>query len=58
MMKDEEWMIKDDDFKLLRGFDYRWMDRQTDICEYRVAFVTDNKQYYETSGITLESCSK
>ena len=35
-------MMKDDDFKLLRGFDYGQTDRITDICEYRVAFVTDN----------------
>ena len=31
-------MIKDDDFKLLRGFD----NRQTNICKCRVAFVTEN----------------
>ena len=34
-------MMKDDDFKLLRGFDYRQTDRIMDICECRVAFVTD-----------------
>ena len=38
MMKDEEWMMKDDDFKLLRGF----ADWRTDICDYRVAFATEN----------------
>ena len=45
-MKDEELMMKDDDFKLLRGFDYGQTDRQTDritdICECRVAFATEN----------------
>ena len=40
-MKDEEWMMKDDDFKLLRGFDYGQTDRITDICECRVAFATE-----------------
>ena len=31
-------MEKDDDFKLLRGF----TDKRTDICDCRVAFVTEN----------------
>ena len=31
-------MMKDDDFKLLRGFGDKWMD----ICECRVAFATEN----------------
>ena len=36
---DKGWMMNDDDFKLLRGFD----DGQTDnICECRVAFATEN----------------
>ena len=30
MMKDGELTMKDDDFKLLRGFDDGWTDRQTD----------------------------
>ena len=30
-------MMKDEDFKLLRGF----ADRQTDICDCRVAFATE-----------------
>ena len=30
-------MIKDDDFKLLRGFDDRQTNGRTDICECRVA---------------------
>ena len=34
-------MMKDDDFKLLRGFDYGQTDRITDICECRVAFATE-----------------
>ena len=58
MMQDEGWMMKDsyegqwwrmnvDDFKLLRGFASwqtdRLPDKQTDICECRVAFATENK---------------
>ena len=35
-------MMKDDDFKLLRGFADRLTDRQTDICDCRVAFATEN----------------
>ena len=40
--------MKDDDFKLLRGFGFadgqtdRRMNGQTDICECKVAFVTEN----------------
>ena len=38
--------MKDDDFKLLRGFAKGWMDRQTnkqtDICDCRVAFATES----------------
>ena len=33
--------MKDDDFKLLRGFDDKQTDKLTDICEYRVAFATE-----------------
>ena len=29
LMKDEGWMMKNDDFKLLRGFADRLTDRQT-----------------------------
>ena len=32
-------MMKDDDFKLLRGFADGW----TDICDCRVAFATEKK---------------
>ena len=46
MENDEGWMMKDDDFKLLRGFadgqTDEWTDKQTDICDCRVAFVTEN----------------
>ena len=35
MMKDEGWMMKEDDLKLLRGF----ADWRTDIHDYRVAGV-------------------
>ena len=33
-------MMKDDDFKLLRGL----AEEQTDICDCRVAFATDKPQ--------------
>ena len=39
-------MMKDDDFKLLRGFEDEQTDgqtdKQTDICDCRVAFATEN----------------
>ena len=41
-------MMKDDDFKLLRGFDYGQTDRITDICECRVTFATE-KQHLNPS---------
>ena len=41
MMKDESRMMKDDDFKLLRGFDDGRTDGRTDICDCRVAFATE-----------------
>ena len=41
MMKDEGWMMKDADFKLLRGFADGLTDRRTDIFECTVAFVTE-----------------
>ena len=62
MMKDEEWMMKDDDFKLLRGFDYGWTDgqtnRRTDICECRVAFATEkfiSTFHSPKSGLSVKS---
>ena len=43
-MKNEEgWMMKDDDFKLLRGFASDRTDRLTDICECRIAFATEKQ---------------
>ena len=49
-MKDEWRMTKDDDFKLLKGFALwqtnRQTDEQTDICNCRVAFATENSAYY------------
>ena len=43
MKNDEGWrMMKDDDFKLLRGFDYGQTDKRTDICDCRVAFATES----------------
>ena len=43
------WMMKDDDFKLLRGFADEQTDGRTDnICECRVAFATEKmKDGYE-----------
>ena len=48
MMKDESWRMKDEniDFKLFEGFGL-WQtneqtDKQTDICDCRVAFATEN----------------
>ena len=38
-MKNDKWWMKDDDFKLLRGFADEW----TDICDCRVAFATENR---------------
>ena len=38
-------MVKDDDFKLLRGFDYGQTDKQTDICDCRVAFTTEKLMF-------------
>ena len=34
-------MMKDDDFKLLRGFDDGKTEEWTDICDCRVAFATE-----------------
>ena len=42
MMKVEGWMMNDDNFKLLRGFDLWLMNKRTVICECRVAFTTEN----------------
>ena len=33
--------MKDDDFKLLRGFADGQANERTDICDYRVAFATE-----------------
>ena len=35
-------MMKDEDFKLLSGFADKCTDGQTDICDCRVAFATEN----------------
>ena len=43
-MNNEGWMMKDDDFKLLRGFGCRQTDR---LGESRVAFATENLVYME-----------
>ena len=39
-------MMKDDDFKLFRGFEDRKTNRQTDIGDCRVAFATDYNSTY------------
>ena len=46
MMNDEGWMMKDDDFKLLRGFDDRQTNERTDICDCRVAFATEKSNTF------------
>ena len=42
MKNNEGWMMKDDDFKLLRGFADGQANERTDICDCRVAFATEN----------------
>ena len=66
MMKDDEgwWRrMKDNDFKLLGGF--WWTDgqtkRRTDICDCRVAFMTENcwggsKGKKQTAKVSKNSC--
>ena len=59
-------MMKDDDFKLLRGFADRQTnertDGRTDICECRVAFATENidLRYYkhrqQVMNVNSEQC--
>ena len=43
--------MKDDDFKLLKGFAFRQTDERTnertDICDCRVAFATENLFKYQ-----------
>ena len=56
MMKNEWWMIKDDDLKLLRGFDYGQMDKQTDICDCRVTFATENNVVFFLYDIYNQVC--
>ena len=46
MMKDERLMMKDDDFKLFRGFEDGQTDERTDICDCRVAFATEKHYIY------------
>ena len=44
MMNDEWWRMKDDDFKLWRGFADKRTNKRTDICDCRVAFATENEK--------------
>ena len=46
MKNDEGRMMKDDDFKLFRGFGDGRTNGRTDICDCRVAFATENSKYY------------
>ena len=46
-------MMKDDDFKLLRGFADRQTDGQTDDC--RVAFATENTLIIATEEETAKT---
>ena len=41
MKNDEGWKMKDDDFKLLKGFALWQTNGRTDICNCRVAFATE-----------------
>ena len=63
MMKDESWRMKDEkiDFKLFEGFGL-WqtneqMNGQTDICDCRVAFATENWIKKENSHIYPLQCN-
>ena len=38
-------MMKDDDLQLLRGFADRQTDERTDICDCRVAFATEKRNF-------------
>ena len=55
-------MMKDDDFKLLRGFADGRTDERTDICDCRVAFATENAltnsslYYYSRFTIQMVEC--
>ena len=44
MVKDERWKMKDDDFKLLRGFGNGQTNKRTDIGGCRVAFTTEKTE--------------
>ena len=44
-------MMRDDDFKLLRGFAYRLTDKQTDIGDWRVAFATEKMKDGDEYGV-------
>ena len=46
--------MKDDDFKLLRGFAHGRTDGRTDIGDCRVAFATENIVFrYESSQLQI-----
>ena len=47
--------MKDDDFKLLRGFADGQTDKRTDICDGRVAFATEKLRSYFCGKVLLPS---
>ena len=51
-------MMKDDDFKLLKGFALGRTNGQTFAIVESLSRLKTFRQYYETSRITLESSSK
>ena len=46
-------MMKDDDFKLFRGFEYRQTNIRTDIGGCRIAFVTEKKTWPKIALVNL-----
>jgi len=57
-MNDEGWTMKNDDFKLLRGFGLWQMNERTNrhLWVYRVAFATENSIFITKTlqGLTVE----
>ena len=45
-------MMKDYEFQLLRGFDDKRSDRQTDISKFRVAFATEKHKTFLLTWLT------
>ena len=51
-------MMRNDDFKLLRGFDNERTNGRTDICDCRVAFATDKKSILKVVSALLKQAGK